>query len=69
MDPDRATFRERFERYERDHALLRRVTPPEEDRARLTSARWDGGFRWFRSVNVIPIEQARLLLRGGKVES
>jgi hypothetical protein len=40
-------------------AFLRSITPPEEERRRYTSAPWSGGFRWFRSANVIPIEQRR----------
>jgi hypothetical protein len=36
---------------------LRRWTFPEEDRHLYTTAPWQGGFRWFRSPNVIPIEQ------------
>jgi hypothetical protein len=40
-------------------AFLRSITPPEEERRQYTSAPWGGGFRWFRSPNVIPIEQYR----------
>jgi hypothetical protein len=39
--------------------FLQSITPPEEDRRRYTSAPWDGSFRWFRSVNIIPLEQYR----------
>ena len=38
--------------------FLRLVTFPEEDRHLYTSTPWSGGFRWFRSPNVIPIERA-----------
>lgn len=31
----------------------------EEDRRLHTSAPWQGGYRWFRSPNVIPIERYR----------
>jgi hypothetical protein len=37
----------------------RRLTIPEEDRAKYTSVKWSGEFRWFRSPNVVPIEQWR----------
>ena len=40
-------------------AFLRSVTFPEEDRRRLTTAPWSGGFRWFRSDNVIDLEAYR----------
>jgi hypothetical protein len=48
-----------------DEAFLRRLVLPEEDRRRLYPATrpWTGGYRWFRSENVIPIEQARRRLR------
>jgi hypothetical protein len=39
--------------------LLRQLTFPEEDRHLFTTAPWRGGFRWFRSPNVVPIEQWR----------
>jgi hypothetical protein len=29
---------------------------PEEDRHLFTAAPWDGGFRWFRSPNVVRLE-------------
>jgi hypothetical protein len=31
----------------------------EEDRHLFTNAKWNGGYRWFRSPNIVPIEQAR----------
>jgi len=43
-----------------DEAFLRRLVLPEEDRLRLhPTVQWTGGFRWFRSSNVIPMEQWR----------
>jgi hypothetical protein len=42
---------------EDDEAFLRRLIFCEEDRRRITSAPWTGGYRWFRSPNVVPIEQ------------
>ena len=39
-----------------DEAFLRSVVFPEEDRHLFTTAPWHGGFRWFRSANVVPIE-------------
>jgi hypothetical protein len=38
---------------------MRDLTFPEEERARWTLAKWEGGFRWFRSPNVICLEKAR----------
>jgi hypothetical protein len=36
---------------------MREITPAEEDRDLFTSAPWCGGYRWYRSSNVICIEQ------------
>ena len=48
--------------YESEHALERRFLLPVEDRLRLMpSARWQGGYRWFRSANIICLEKIRLL--------
>jgi hypothetical protein len=44
---------------EEDEAFLRRLIFPEEDRRLFTTTPWRGGFRWFRSPNVVPIEQWR----------
>jgi len=44
------------------HQFLRQYTLPEEDRAKYTSVRWSGGYRWFRSPNVVCLEKVRLLL-------
>jgi hypothetical protein len=50
-----------------DEAFLRRFTVPEEDRALFTSAKWTetGGYRWFRSANVVCIEHYRKRAKGG----
>jgi hypothetical protein len=40
-------------------AFLRSITPCEEDRRLYTSAPWTGGFRWFRSSNIVPLERYR----------
>ena len=41
-----------------DEAFLRQLVLPEEDRLRLhPTVQGTGGFRWFRSSNVIPIER------------
>jgi hypothetical protein len=54
------TKREPNDRSE-DEAFLRRFVVPEEDRSRFTSAKWTetGGYRWFRSPNVVCIEHYR----------
>ena len=45
---------------EDDEALLRSLIRPEEDRRRLhPELPWLGGYRWFRSANVIPMERYR----------
>jgi hypothetical protein len=41
-----------------EHAFWRKLILPEEDRGRSRETSWDGiGYRWFRSPNIIPIEQ------------
>jgi hypothetical protein len=44
---------------EDEEAFLRTVVFPEEDRHLFTTAPWRGEFRWFRSPNVVPLEQWR----------
>jgi hypothetical protein len=44
---------------EDDETSMRRITFAEEDRHRYTSTPWRGGFRWFRSENVVPMERWR----------
>jgi hypothetical protein len=44
---------------EEDEALLRRLVYPEEERHLHTPLPWTGGFRWFRSTNVICLERYR----------
>jgi len=39
---------------------LRRYILCEEDRATLTAERWNGGYRWFRSGNVVCLEHYQL---------
>ena len=55
------TLEEQLARYEEDHALLRQCIIPEEDRAKYTSAKWSGEYRWFRSPNVVCLEKVRRL--------
>ena len=42
-----------------DEDFLRHLVPCEEDRQRLGFPRWEGGYRWFRAPNVVPIEWIR----------
>jgi hypothetical protein len=44
---------------EDEEAFFRSITFPEEDRRLLTAAPWRGEYRWFRSPNVVPLEQRR----------
>jgi hypothetical protein len=47
-------------RDEDEEIFWRRLVLPEEDRRRLfPGVEWLGGYRWFRSPNVVPIEQIR----------
>ena len=45
--------------------FLRSVTFPEEDRHLFTTTPWRGGFRWFRSANILPLERWRSQRRSG----
>jgi hypothetical protein len=40
--------------------FLQKYTWPEEDRHLFTSVPWDGGYRWFRSPNVLCLERYRV---------
>ena len=48
--------------YEAEYADYRKIILPEEDRRiYMSNAPWQGGYRWFRSPNVICLEKYRLL--------
>jgi hypothetical protein len=50
-----------------DESFLRQLIRPEEDRLRLYSTTgWAGGYRWFRSPNVVCIEHWRRKKAQGK---
>jgi hypothetical protein len=53
--------------YEAEHVFARQLTLPEEDRAKYTSAKWEGGYRWFRSPNVVCLEKYRRLKARGQL--
>jgi hypothetical protein len=40
-------------------AFWRQLVIAEEDRPLVTSAKWEGEFRWFRSPNVVDLESYR----------
>jgi hypothetical protein len=40
-------------------AFYRKRILPEEDRATLTGETWTGGYRWFRSENIVCLEHYR----------
>jgi hypothetical protein len=44
--------------YESEDAFWRKLVLPQEERMRL-GIPWHGGYRWFQSENIIPIEQVR----------
>jgi hypothetical protein len=49
-----------LEQYESEHELARRLLLAEEDRIALNLP-WTGGYRWFRSSNVVCLEKFRRL--------
>jgi hypothetical protein len=56
-----------IEEDEDDEAFLRKLVLPEEDRRRLYPTNpWTGGYRWFRSANVICLDQWRRKKAKGK---
>jgi hypothetical protein len=61
------SVQEALDAYDAAHAFARRVLPPEEDRVKLNAVRWEGGYRWFRSPNVICLEKARKLKAEGRI--
>jgi hypothetical protein len=61
------SVQEALDAYDAEHAFARRVLPPEEDRAKLAAAKWEGGYRWFRAPNVICLEKARKLKAEGRI--
>ena len=54
-------------KYEEAHAFARQLFLPEEERVKYTSVKWDGGYRWFRSPNVVCLEKYRRLKALGRV--
>jgi hypothetical protein len=61
------TIAEAIARYDEEHAFARQLTLPEEDRAKFTSVKSEGGYRWFRSPNVICLEKYRRLRTLGRI--
>lgn len=61
MDEERQKRRERQKAFwdRPGEDVMRDLTFPEEERARWTLAKWEGGFRWCRSPNVICLKKAR----------
>jgi hypothetical protein len=43
----------------REDTFWQKLVLPEEDRKRLLGVEWRGGYRWFRSANIVPIEHYR----------
>jgi hypothetical protein len=54
-------------KYDEEHAFARQLFLPEEEREKYPAVKWDGGYRWFRSPNVICLEKYRRLKAIGRV--
>jgi hypothetical protein len=66
-DPS-TTIAEALARYEDEHSFARTIVMAEEDRRPLMpNTPWQGGYRWFRSPNVICLEKARRLRAMGRI--
>jgi hypothetical protein len=62
------TIEEVLAEYEAEHEFARRITLPVEDRAKyMPRAKWEGGYRWFRSPNVVDLEKCRRLRAIGRI--
>jgi hypothetical protein len=58
------TLAEALDDYEAKHEFARKISLPVEDRAKfMPLAKWESGYRWFRSPNVICLEKVRWLKR------
>jgi hypothetical protein len=58
---------EAMAQYEAEHEFIRLVTLPVEDRAKyMPTAKWEGGYRWFRAPNVVCLEKYRRLREAGR---
>jgi hypothetical protein len=62
-----STFIEALTQYEEEHEFARSILLPEEDRRIVSPIPWQGGYRWFRSPNVICLEKARRLKALGRI--
>ena len=41
---------------QQEETFLRGLIIPEEDRRLFTTPTWSGGYRWFRSPDIVPME-------------
>jgi hypothetical protein len=46
---------------------MRTIVFSEEDRHLFTTATWNGGYRWFRSPNVVCLEKYRRVVGTEKI--
>ena len=55
--------------YEQEHAFARQVTLPVEDRHEIFAGGGipNGGYRWFRSPNIVCLEKYRRLKAAGRI--
>jgi hypothetical protein len=51
--------------YEDEDTFWRKLVLPQEERMRL-GIPWNGGYRWFRSPNVVCLQQWRRKMRDGR---
>ena len=51
--------------WDEDEAFLRRLIFPEEERHLFTTTPWCGGYRWFRTPNIVCLEKYRRKQPGG----
>jgi hypothetical protein len=53
---------EALAQYEAEHEFARLVIPSVEDRVKyMPQAKWEGGYRWFKSDKVVCLEKVRRL--------
>jgi hypothetical protein len=64
----KTSIAEALAQYEAEHDFARQITLPVEDRGKyMREVKWESGYRWFRSPNVVCLEKYRFLRAVGRI--
>jgi hypothetical protein len=64
----KTSIAEALAQYEAEHDFARQITLPVEDRVKyMSEVKWESGYRWFRSLNVVCLEKYRFLRAAGRI--